>query len=75
MQEACVTGAPHGQHHQVARFCIGYFFAGLDNLAERLMADDQIIAAIGRCSVLKRDNFAVGAAHADVQYAHLYLGG
>ena len=51
----------------------GVSVADADNLAERLMADDQIIAAIRRCSVLKRGDFAIGAADSDVQHTHLDL--
>src|SRR5579872_4259931 len=68
------AGTADSQHHQVAWLCFGYFAAGLGDLTERFVADDQMVAAVGRRSVLEGNDLAIGAAHAHLEDAQFYLG-
>jgi len=47
--------------------------ADLDDLAQRLVPDDEVVAAVGRRAVLERADLAIGAAD-DVEHAELHVG-
>ena len=69
------AGSPDGNDHQIAWLDFGNLWPGLHHFGERFVAEDQVLEAIGRRTVLERNDFAVSTAHADIQHAHLRLSG
>jgi hypothetical protein len=64
---------PHRRHHQVAGSEALHLPAHLFDNAEVLVAEDQVLIAVGRLSVEPMVDFGVGAAEPDANHLHRHL--
>jgi len=65
----------HHRHHEVAPLEPRDRGPDLDDLAQRLVADDEVFRPVRRGAVLEGADLPIGAADADVQHAELHVGG
>jgi hypothetical protein len=69
------TWTPHGRHDQVTGSESRNSSSDFENLPERFMSQDEIVAIPGRATVGKSADFTVGPANSDLDGADLDVGG